>query len=193
MELNSDSVVNSLAKLDESSAFELVVDWVKLADNSSDDETLMKLDSNSAVLDNSSVEIGLLAHEPMELDEEVPILEDSWVEVDNSIEELLVSEVILVSKTEVVADGTELPDSILKIVVDGSRDGVSTGFGAVAGGTNVSLPVNVVAKSWSEQVTIVSVKTIVSVCVNTTTSPLIVDFVVITFVTVLVLGTWVKV
>ena len=77
MELDNDSVVNSSAKLDESSAIELVVDWVKLADNSSDDETLMKLDSNSAVLDNSSVEIGLLAHEPMELDEEVPILEDS--------------------------------------------------------------------------------------------------------------------
>ena len=77
MELDNDSVVNSSAKLDESSAIELVVDWVKLADNSSDDETLMKLDSNSAVLDNSSVEIGLLAHEPMELDEEVPILDDS--------------------------------------------------------------------------------------------------------------------
>lgn len=46
-----------------------------------------------------------------------------------------------------MADGTELPDSILKIVVDGSGDGVSTGFGAVVGGTNVSLPVNVVAKS----------------------------------------------
>ena len=77
MELDSDSVVNSLAKLDESSAFELVVDWVKLDDNSSDDEILVKLDSNSAVLDNSSLEIELLAHEPMELDEEVPILEDS--------------------------------------------------------------------------------------------------------------------
>ena len=77
MELDNDSVVNSSAKLDESSAIELVVDWVKLADNSSDDEMLVKLDSNSAVLDNSSVEIGLLAHEPMQLDEEVPILDDS--------------------------------------------------------------------------------------------------------------------
>ena len=106
MVLDSDSVVNSSAKLDEGSAFELVVDWVKLDDNSSHDEILVKLDSNSAVLDNPSLEIGLLVHEPMELDEEGPILEDSWVEVENSIEELLVSKVILVSKTEVVADGT---------------------------------------------------------------------------------------
>ena len=77
MVLDSDSVVNSSAKLDEGSAFELVVDWVTLDDNSSDNEILVKLDSNLVVLDNSSVGIGLLVHEPMELDEEGPILEDS--------------------------------------------------------------------------------------------------------------------
>lgn len=114
MVLDSDSVVNGSrllenshsAKLDEGSEIELIVDWVKLDGNSSDDETLMKLESDSVVIDDSSLDIELLVHEPTELDEDVSILEDSWVEVGNSIEELLVSEVILVSKTEVVVDGT---------------------------------------------------------------------------------------
>ena len=77
MVFDSDSVVNSSAKLDEGSAFELVVDWVTLDDNSSDNEILVKLDSNLVVLNDSSVEIELLVHEPMELDEKVLILEDS--------------------------------------------------------------------------------------------------------------------
>lgn len=49
-----------------------------------------------------------------------------------------------VASSEVVA--SSVIDGISD-VVDGSGVGVSTGFGAVIGGTNVSLPVNVVAKS----------------------------------------------
>ena len=37
----------------------------------------MKLESDSVVIDDSSLDIELLVHEPTELDEDVSILEDS--------------------------------------------------------------------------------------------------------------------
>ena len=56
--------------------------------------------------------------------------------VDDSVVEVASSEVVVSSVMDGISD-----------VVDGSGVGVSTGFGAVVGGTNVALPVNVVAKS----------------------------------------------